>query len=229
MTSIRKITLSLIVLISITILSCKKEGCTDPAATNYNSKAKKDNGTYLSPTKTTPANLDYPADPENPITETFASLEAFRKANEVAFEVFRFDASVGGNFTTPKGTVIKISPNSLVDCSGNPAVGNVVLRIKELFSKWDIITNEVYAESYGIPLESGGKFFIDVKSNRTLLKVAPGKSIGISMPAQSTAAGMPLFAGGQSADTSASWTTVDSTDTTSRFNYPQLNLHFYMK
>ncbi|MFQ3326196.1 MAG: hypothetical protein ACJASM_001456 [Salibacteraceae bacterium] len=41
MKSIRKITNRLLALMSITILSYKKEGCTDAAATNYNSKAIK--------------------------------------------------------------------------------------------------------------------------------------------------------------------------------------------
>lgn len=39
------ITLSL--LLVITLISCKKEGCTDPLATNYNEKAKKDDGSCI--------------------------------------------------------------------------------------------------------------------------------------------------------------------------------------
>ena len=93
MNLIRRITLSLVVLMSISVFSCKKEGCTDSTATNYNSKAKKDNGTCLYPTKTDPDDPSKPADPsdpnnssdstdkENTITETFASLDAFKKAN----------------------------------------------------------------------------------------------------------------------------------------------------
>jgi len=37
--------LSIAVLGSMTITSCKKKGCTDPTAANYNDKAKKDDGT----------------------------------------------------------------------------------------------------------------------------------------------------------------------------------------
>jgi len=47
----------------IALSSCKKEGCTDEAATNYNSKAKKDNGSceYPSnePAYTTPSNYSF--------------------------------------------------------------------------------------------------------------------------------------------------------------------------
>lgn len=44
----KKLILFLVVgLTATTITSCKKKGCTDSAAVNYNSKAKKDNGTCL--------------------------------------------------------------------------------------------------------------------------------------------------------------------------------------
>ena len=36
--------LSILFLTSITFFSCKKEGCTDPTALNYNAEAQKDNG-----------------------------------------------------------------------------------------------------------------------------------------------------------------------------------------
>jgi hypothetical protein len=68
-------------------------------------------------------------------------------------------------------------------------------------------------------LESGDEFFIDAKSNGTLLTLAPGES-----------SGMQLFTGVQSADRGARWTIDDSSDTNSRFDYPQsTHLHFYMK
>jgi len=34
-------------LIGITFISCRKKGCTDPSANNYNSSAEVDNGTCL--------------------------------------------------------------------------------------------------------------------------------------------------------------------------------------
>ncbi len=79
-------------------------------------------------------------------------------------------------------------------------------------------------------MESGGKVFIDAKSNGTLLTVAPGKSAGNSMPAETTATGMQLFTGDQSADRSARCTIFDSSVANYRFDYPQITpLHFYMK
>ncbi|MBK7129038.1 MAG: hypothetical protein IPM74_03530 [Crocinitomicaceae bacterium] len=35
--------------LQLTIISCKKEGCTDSTATNYNSDAKKDDGSCIYP------------------------------------------------------------------------------------------------------------------------------------------------------------------------------------
>ena len=49
--TIAKIGLSSLLLSTLILGSCKKKGCTDPSATNYNSEAKKDNGscTFSSP------------------------------------------------------------------------------------------------------------------------------------------------------------------------------------
>lgn len=38
-----------ITILSLTIASCKKEGCMDPVATNYSEKAKKDDGSCVYP------------------------------------------------------------------------------------------------------------------------------------------------------------------------------------
>lgn len=44
-----KFAISIIGLSLITFVSCKKEGCTDTTATNYNSEAKKDDGSCVYP------------------------------------------------------------------------------------------------------------------------------------------------------------------------------------
>jgi hypothetical protein len=40
--------------LTLAIAGCKREGCTDPKATNYDSDAKKDNGTCVYPEEPTP-------------------------------------------------------------------------------------------------------------------------------------------------------------------------------
>lgn len=47
-----------IVLVLFTFASCKKEGCTDPTATNFDSDAKKDDGTCIYPVIANPTQLD---------------------------------------------------------------------------------------------------------------------------------------------------------------------------
>lgn len=49
MTNISKIGLATLVALTISATSCKKEGCTDPNATNYDEKAKKDDGSCTLP------------------------------------------------------------------------------------------------------------------------------------------------------------------------------------
>ncbi len=44
--------LSGLILLIIGVIACKKEGCTDPNATNYDPNAKKDDGSCIQPTNT---------------------------------------------------------------------------------------------------------------------------------------------------------------------------------
>ena len=62
MRKMRKISIAALALACITSLnSCKKEGCTDSTATNFDSKAKKNNGTciYINPTYTVPTTYSF--------------------------------------------------------------------------------------------------------------------------------------------------------------------------
>jgi len=73
-------------------------------------------------------------EPENSKTETFASLDAFKKATAIPFETFSFNVSESGNITASKGSVINGYPNSLVTFPGNPEFEGLMVRIKELSS-----------------------------------------------------------------------------------------------
>lgn len=79
--------------------SCKKEGCTDPTATNYNEKAKKDDGscTYPTPTPTTKTIKDVSGDITGSVTwdaDTIYRLNSYVRIQS------------GGVLTIEPGTVI---------------------------------------------------------------------------------------------------------------------------
>lgn len=63
----KKIILS-ITLISLTLVSCKKEGCTDSNASNYNENAKKDDGSCVY------GEIDIYSDQKQKIKETYANM-----------------------------------------------------------------------------------------------------------------------------------------------------------
>ncbi|HIP32419.1 MAG TPA: alpha/beta hydrolase [Crocinitomicaceae bacterium] len=50
----KNLILLIVTILSLSIVACKKKGCTDPSASNYNSTAKKDNGTCKYDTITEP-------------------------------------------------------------------------------------------------------------------------------------------------------------------------------
>lgn len=60
---------------SALMTACKKEGCTDSTATNYNEKAKKDDGTCIYPEAKTPVIIQNPV-ASNPSDTTTGTLKA---------------------------------------------------------------------------------------------------------------------------------------------------------
>lgn len=219
--NLSQLVIALSILISTcTILSCKKEGCMDPNASNYKINALKEDGSCIyGPNSGQSSEISMSSLLSG---GTLDSLGEFVEANKVEFEFFFIDASKGGSITTTKGTIINIQPNTFYNrVNGNFNEGSIELRIKEFYTKWDMIVNKAYTESgLGIPLESGGQLFIDALFEGEKTFIYPGKTINILMPAQSTSSGMELFSGGLNSDTAAWWNPINSAfDTLSKFKF----------
>ena len=115
--------------------------------------------------------------------DNYNSIADFYYKNGVAIQHFSLDASTGGTFTTPQGTVVSIPANLFVDLSGNPAAGEVDIEFKDIYKKSDMLLSNMPTNFYGRALKSGGEFFIRAKSNNNLLQIASLKKIEINQPA----------------------------------------------
>jgi len=160
-----------------TITSCKKEGCTDPTANNYNDKAKKDDGSCT---------FDAP-------DETFSSIAAFFDANPVTAQTFTVNSATGGSFTATGGSVITVPANAFVTTAGDPVSGSVVLSFTEILTPGDMMFSGIFPVSGGDVLNSGGEFEISASQTGNELLLADGMSINIEMPAQALDPDMMLF------------------------------------
>ena len=132
-----------------------------------------------------------------PPKENFQSLDSFFDEQEVESVVKTFNAENGIEFTTVKGTKVKIPANAFENQNGIIVNGEVDFKIKEVFSTSDIIFSEIFPVSNGSPLNSGGEFFTEALQGGLALDLVEGKDIEIEIPAQAEDPNMELFFAGQ--------------------------------
>ncbi|MFK8039326.1 MAG: FISUMP domain-containing protein [Crocinitomicaceae bacterium] len=91
---------------SLLITSCKKEGCTNPEATNYEASAKKDDGSCILPIKeepnTPPSKVVFDDAPENQETEVnFPLTISWLAANDSDGDIITYDVFLGTDENNP--------------------------------------------------------------------------------------------------------------------------------
>lgn len=116
--------------IALTVVSCKKEGCTDPTATNYTVGATKDDGSCQYANQTAPTAPTY-----NPVfAGTFGTLVALKVVSTTSTPIGNVDSNIGtavaafsengGSSFVGAGTV-KVNSNALSVSSNNAYYYNV--------------------------------------------------------------------------------------------------------
>lgn len=181
----------------LTVPSCKKKGCLDANAKNYDPEAKKADGS-----------CDY---------GTYSSLSEYEDQQTVSEELFTIAASSGGFLTTEKGSQVTIPANAFVTQGGAPVNGNVEIKIKEIFSNQDMINAGIFTNSMDTHLNSGGMFFLEASQGGIQLIVADGQFVNVKIPAQAQDTLMELFLAGPDENV-ANWAPAD-TATSSAFTF----------
>lgn len=100
--------IAMAVAVSLTSVSCKKKGCTDPTATNYSEKAKKDDGT-----------CEYPADKKNyTLEETTVNGQTYIKVTGTIDESITFSSAnkymISGGVFVDGGATLTIEAGTTV-------------------------------------------------------------------------------------------------------------------
>ena len=81
------------------------------------------------------------------------------------------------------GTALTFAVGAVQDGSGNPYSGNVVLSVREISTKSDMLLSNVLTVSNESPLISGGMFFLDLKTpTGAALDINPAVGVGAAVP-----------------------------------------------
>ncbi len=129
---------------------------------------------------------DDKADPA-PAGDTYSSLEDFFTQHEPKDQTYTLNASLGGTFTTPQGTIVTVPVNAFVTQANAPVTGNVTIKFRDLYKKSDMFfARKPTVMSYGQLLKSGGEFYISVMAGNESVKMASGKSVDVEAPGSLT-------------------------------------------
>jgi hypothetical protein len=109
-------------------------------------------------------------------------------------QVFKLKKNKPTHVQTKKGVKINIDASSLVHADGSPVTGDVELRVSEVFSKKDFVTNNCQTVSDGKLLVSGGSVNVQAYEGGKELQLKQGNNYKMEVPVQ-TKQPMELFEG----------------------------------
>lgn len=141
-------------------------------------------------------------DPEEKPIESIQKLYEKTKAEAQEFCIYAYkDTVIKGE----QGTVIYIKAGTFMDETNTTDC--VTLRLKEFFTKSDMILENLTTTSNGHPLESAGMIYIDAEKDGKKYNVRPGKDLLIATPTDKYFSGAQIFNGKRNEhDSIMNWT-----------------------
>jgi hypothetical protein len=112
----------------------------------------------------------------------------------------RYDTAIA----CKEGSRLFIPAGSFQLTGGGTITSDVKLSIQEFYSFADIISNKLGTTSNGMPLETGGMLSINATAIDQEIRIRPGASLQLKMPARSFTPEMQLFTG------QPGWTIMDT-------------------
>lgn len=94
-----------------------------------------------------------------------------------------------------EGTKIVIPKNALVKAHNKNVTGEVIIELKEFYSKADIVTSNLHSVSNGQLLETGGMIYVSAICSGEKLNLRTGDSMKIEFASEGRTKGMQTFIG----------------------------------
>lgn len=113
-----------------------------------------------------------------PQPSKYRNLQAFFIMNGASTQQFLIDADRPAIIKGKQGLVIFLAAHSFINVAHQPVTGKIIIRIKELFSKSDMVLTDRPSTAQNRLLASGGAFFISAtQRNLPLQLVRPAEVI----------------------------------------------------
>lgn len=156
--------------------------------------------------------------------ETKLSLAEFNAKFSVPTQKFNGTAGAAFSITGAKGMKFDFPANAFLDASGNPVTGNVVISLKEVLSKRDIVLSGKATQSNGHLLITGGEFQILAMQNGQTLKLNPAVAVAAKVPTTFNTDPMEVFTWGATTTADSTWVLDQKTRLTNTTGFYEFSL-----
>lgn len=118
---------------------------------------------------------------------------------------FTFNCDKGFEVRGKQGTQLTFHPHSFLDGNGDFVTGKITIRLIEVYSKSEMINQQLSTVSDGRLLESGGMIYVSAYDGNNKLRFDNSAHYEIAFPTQNPVTGMQLFDGDTSGNV-VNWT-----------------------
>src|SRR5690554_216072 len=112
----------------------------------------------------------------------FEKVDAFLAELAGEPQKFKVSSDTLSIVTGKNGTIINVDPNSLETVDGSPIGKEIDVKLVEMVTLKDFLTNNAQTVSNGEVIETGGAYDITMFSDGKELKIKNGKSIQVEFP-----------------------------------------------
>lgn len=146
---------------------------------------------------------------ERVLTPGFVELDNYLGQFALPPQLFTVGADSVSVIEGKKGSRILVVPADLETTAGVPVTGKINVELIELHTKSDFLRQGITTTADGRLLESGGSYYINMRSNGRQLQLKSGKTL-LAMFPKITQSDMQLFYGDKEKSGDVNWKAVDA-------------------
>jgi hypothetical protein len=141
--------------------------------------------------------------------EDFLKVDSLINLSENPSQFFTISCTKKATIVGKKGTILHVEPNNLETENGSVIKDSITIELKELHNQKDLAISNAQTISEGKLLESGGAYYIAMKSGGQRLRIKKDKTLKVEFPRISVKE-MSLFYGERDSLGNINWNTTEN-------------------